>query len=207
MTRQELLDLLVSVGIGIPGGQVRIALDYFLDRPNRDVPHDDSRPWIQQECYSRLGRPCDDADRAIRRLADLGILVKVKKGVYRLDPDAIRAFSSQDFPEDIKLAAKQRDDWRCVMCGRGEAEGVELQVDHIRPRSAGGSGDISNAQTLCSTHNYRKRHLSRYTAGRRMFETMLEQARQNPDVEGESDRVIEFCEEVLNLYVLHGFDD
>jgi hypothetical protein len=207
VTKRDLIDLITSAGIQIPGGQVRVALDYFLERPNRDVPHDDVRPWINGECWTRLGQACDDPDRAVRRLADIGILVKVSKGVYRLDPDAITARSVEDFSEEVKLAAKQRDGWRCVMCGRGEAEGVEMQVDHIRPRSAGGSGEISNAQTLCSTHNYRKRHLSVYTAGKRMFERMLEQARQNPDVAGESDRTTRFCEEVLNLYRLHGFDD
>ena len=207
VTKKELIDLIVAAGIKIPGGQVRIALDYFLDRPNRDVHHDDVRPWITGECWTRLGEACDDPDRAIRRLKDIGILVKVSKGVYRLDPDAITARTVEDFPEDVKAAVKERDGWRCVMCGRGLADGVELQVDHIRPRSAGGPGDISNAQTLCGAHNYRKRHLSAYTAGRRMFEAMRKQALQNPDDQGESARIVKFCDEVLELFRLHGIDD
>jgi hypothetical protein len=207
MTKKELIDLIVGHGIKIPGGQAAIALDYFLDRPNRDVHHDDARPWINGECWTRLGEGCDDPDRAIRKLKDIGILVKVSKGVYRLDPEAITARSIEDFPEDIKAAAKERDQWRCVMCGRGEADGVELQVDHIRPRSAGGSGDLSNAQTLCGAHNYRKRHLSAYTAGRKMFETMREQARRNPDEDGESARLVKFCDEVLELFRIHGIEE
>ena len=46
-------------------------------------------------------------------------------------------------------------DRRCVLCGAGRDDEM-LQVDHIVPRSKGGSNDIGNLQTLCSECNLGK---------------------------------------------------
>lgn len=47
----------------------------------------------------------------------------------------------------------QRDNWKCVACGRGSHHDVILQVDHILPRSKGGKDTIENFQTLCHICN------------------------------------------------------
>jgi hypothetical protein len=50
-----------------------------------------------------------------------------------------------------------RDQWKCLSCGRSAREdGVLLEVDHIIPRSKGGSDDIINLQTLCKKCNIGK---------------------------------------------------
>lgn len=50
-----------------------------------------------------------------------------------------------------------RDGWKCLSCGRSAREdGVLLEVDHIIPRSKGGSNDIENLQTLCKKCNIGK---------------------------------------------------
>lgn len=50
-----------------------------------------------------------------------------------------------------------RDKWKCLSCGRTTREnGVLLEVDHIIPRSKGGTDDISNLQTLCKKCNIGK---------------------------------------------------
>ncbi len=50
----------------------------------------------------------------------------------------------------------QRDGWKCVACGRSSHDAVILQVDHIQPRSCGGSDHLDNLQTLCTTCNQGK---------------------------------------------------
>ena len=50
----------------------------------------------------------------------------------------------------------QRDDWRCVSCGKTVDEGARLEVDHIIPRSKGGKDELSNFQTLCRECNIGK---------------------------------------------------
>jgi 5-methylcytosine-specific restriction endonuclease McrA len=50
-----------------------------------------------------------------------------------------------------------RDRWTCCSCGRSTREhGVLLEVDHIVPRSKGGSDDPKNLQTLCKKCNIGK---------------------------------------------------
>ncbi|NTV45830.1 MAG: HNH endonuclease [Chlorobiales bacterium] len=50
-----------------------------------------------------------------------------------------------------------RDNWKCRSCGRSAKEnGITLEVDHIIPRSKGGTNDISNLQTLCKKCNIGK---------------------------------------------------
>ncbi len=47
-----------------------------------------------------------------------------------------------------------RDGWTCRSCGRSPSrDGITLEVDHIQPRSKGGTGDKSNLQTLCRDCN------------------------------------------------------
>jgi hypothetical protein len=50
-----------------------------------------------------------------------------------------------------------RDNWTCCSCGRSsKEEGITLEVDHIIPRSKGGTDDIDNLQTLCKKCNIGK---------------------------------------------------
>ena len=42
-----------------------------------------------------------------------------------------------------------RDKWRCCSCGRSAKDGITLHVDHIIPRSLGGTDTLDNLQTLC----------------------------------------------------------
>ena len=50
----------------------------------------------------------------------------------------------------------KRAKYRCELCGAHE-EQIALHVDHIVPRSKGGSDDLSNLQALCMTCNTNKR--------------------------------------------------
>ena len=47
----------------------------------------------------------------------------------------------------------QRDGWRCVACGIGH----DLTLDHILPKSKGGTDALDNLQTMCRTCNQAKR--------------------------------------------------
>jgi len=51
----------------------------------------------------------------------------------------------------------QRDEFRCVYCGRSSIEdSVKLAVDHIVPRSAGGPDTACNLVTSCEQCNSEK---------------------------------------------------
>lgn len=48
-------------------------------------------------------------------------------------------------PAQVRQDVMDRDDWQCVSCGAN----VNLTIDHIIPRSRGGSHAISNLRVLC----------------------------------------------------------
>lgn len=56
----------------------------------------------------------------------------------------------------IRWQVFQRDNWKCVSCGRDSHNGVILHVDHIIPRSRGGLDSLENFQTLCNVCNIGK---------------------------------------------------
>lgn len=56
----------------------------------------------------------------------------------------------------IRYEVLKRARFRCELCGIS-ADVKALEVDHIIPRSKGGSDDISNFQALCYSHNAMKR--------------------------------------------------
>lgn len=68
--------------------QADLIKQYFERNPNRDIPHPEIVDWAVAE-YKRLtGEVFRDPDRAIRKLHQEGFLIKVRKGVYRYDPEA-----------------------------------------------------------------------------------------------------------------------
>ncbi|RMG70740.1 MAG: HNH endonuclease [Nitrospirae bacterium] len=106
-----------------------------------------------------------------------------------------------DFPPKVKEEILRRDNYRCVVCGRGKAEGVELVVDHIKPKDKGGKNTIDNGQTLCMEHNLLKKNYSQTEAGKRYFIKIYEKALAKKD-----ERMIKFCKAVFDAYDEYGIN-
>ena len=66
-----------------------------------------------------------------------------------------RLLETDPVPDDLRYKVLSAADHRCTLCGITAKE-RPLDVDHIIPRSRGGSNDISNLQTLCSKCNRTK---------------------------------------------------
>ena len=60
----------------------------------------------------------------------------------------------------IRWQVFERDNFRCVACGASALDGAILHVDHILPRSKGGTDSMENYQTLCQTCNIGKSNKS-----------------------------------------------
>lgn len=58
----------------------------------------------------------------------------------------------------------QRDNWTCKKCGIRDK--LIMQVDHIKPRSRGGSNAPDNLQTLCPNCHAKKTWGSQRSAGK-----------------------------------------
>ncbi len=69
-----------------------------------------------------------------------------------------------------RMKIYSRDNYRCVRCNKRNRAGVILTIDHIIPRSKGGSNALSNLQTMCHDCNrdkgehleYRQRFAAEY---------------------------------------------
>jgi len=139
-------------------------LEYFSKHPKQDLTHGPVVDWVEQEYVALTGNKPRDTWRTIRKLHQEGILIKVKKGVYRYDPDAVQKIALFDFPPQIKEMIFKRDNYKCVICGLGKKDGVEICADHVIPLDKGGKNTVENGQTLCTKHNLIKKNYSQTEA-------------------------------------------
>ena len=170
-------------------------MEYFKKNPNKDIPHPEVVDWATKEWLRRTGKVFRDPDRGVRKLSQNGFLIKVAKGVYRYEPDFIQNKELEDFTEAQKQEIMKRDNFRCVVCGRGRENGVELQVDHIKPKDQGGKATLENGETLCAQHNFQKKNYKQTESGKRFFIRLYEAAKANDD-----QPLREFCTQILEVY-------
>jgi hypothetical protein len=178
-----------------PITQSDLIMEYFMKNPNRDIKHPEIVDWVVAEYKKRTGKVFRDPDRGIRHLSQDGKLIKVSKGVYRYDPEFVVKRELEDFTPAQKAAIMKRDNYRCVVCGRGLADGVELQVDHIKPKDKGGKAELENGQTLCAQHNFQKKNYKQTESGKRFFIRLYKLAKKNKDK-----LMQDFCAQILEVY-------
>lgn len=175
-----------------------LIMEYYKEHPNEDLQHGPVVDWVTKQYLKDNPEPPRDPWRATRKLSEEGKLIKVKKGVYRYDPKQIKEVALFDFSPDIKEKIFERDKNRCVVCGKGVKDGVEIHADHIRSKNKGGDNSIDNGQTLCTQHNNIKKNYSQTEAGKRYFIKIYEQAIKNRD-----EKMVKFCKDVFDAYDKH----
>ena len=114
------------------GEQVRVICSY--DTPAGRRHYEDERVYGADEILSAVEKaraslesePLEEEDEAERARRE-------------------RALMTASLRYDIL----KRDGFRCVLCGRGAADGVKLEVDHVKPVSRGGKTVPGNLRTLC----------------------------------------------------------
>lgn len=178
-----------------------LIMKYFRAHPNQNLKHDPVVDWVEEQYLKLYRKKPRDTWRAIRNLHQEGKLIKVKKGVYRYDPSFVSNNQLEDFPPEVKEDIFERDGYKCVICGRGKEDGVEICADHRKPKDKGGPSTVDNGQTLCTEHNLIKKNYSQTEAGKRYFGKIYETARAIND-----ERMIEFCKAIFDIYDKHGID-
>ncbi len=175
-----------------------LIMEYFQKHPKQDLKHGPVVDWVEEQYFKLYGKKPRDPWRQIRKFHQEGILIKVRKGVYRYDPNLINEVELFDFSPDIKEAMFKRDGYKCVFCGRGIKDGVELCADHILPKDKGGDNSIDNGQTLCMECNLRKKNLTQTEFGKKSFVRMY----KNAVVAGD-EKIINFCKCLFDCYDFH----
>lgn len=176
-------------------------MEYFRKHPREDLEHGPVVDYVEERYRALYKQKPRDPWRRIRRLHEKGELIKVKDGIYKYDPELVRPKTLWDFAPEVKEAIFRRDGYRCVVCGRGKNDGVEINADHKKSRNKGGGNNIDNGQTLCSEHNLLKKRYSQYEFGKKFFSRLYEDAMKAND-----ERMKGFCKEILNAYDRYGID-
>ncbi|MBX2931274.1 MAG: HNH endonuclease [Chitinophagaceae bacterium] len=179
--------------------QAELIMEFFKKHPKRDIKHPEIVDWVTEQWKKRTGEVFRDPDRGIRKLAQEGQLIKVAKGVYRYDPEHVVKRELEDFTAAQKKQILERDNYRCVICGKGREDGIELQVDHIKPKDLGGKATIENGQTLCATHNFRKKNIGQTETGKKMFIRLYELSKAIGDKDTQK-----FCADILEVFEKNG---
>jgi hypothetical protein len=172
-----------------------LVLEYFQARPKQVLDHGPVVDWVTKRYLKHHSTPPRDVWRAIRSLSQKGFLIKVEKGVYMYDPEFVMNRDFEDFTPEQKKQIFERDSYRCVICGRGPADGIEIQADHIKPKDKGGKATLENGQTLCAQHNFRKKNYNQTETGKKMFIRLYELAKQQHDQE-----TMAFCTDILETF-------
>lgn len=178
--------------------QKEFILSYFKTRPNQDIPTHEVVDWVAGQWLLMTGQPLRDPDRQIRSLAQRGLLVKVRNGLYRYDPELESERDLHDFTPQQKEEILERDGRKCAVCGLGEAEGRAVYVDHIRSKEFGGKATPENAQVLCAEHNNRKKHYGQTEFSKKLFISLHRRAKSLGD-----QRVMAFCKDIFAVYDKH----
>ena len=182
--------------------QAELVMEYFMMRSKRAIEHSEIVDWLTKEFQKRTGKIFRDPDRAIRKLAQEGKLIKLGKGAYKYDPELITNPELEDFTPAQREQIFKRDDYRCVMCGKGRHDGVEIYAHHIIPKDLGGKTTIVNGQTICAPHNLRKKNLKQTESGRQMFIELYELSKLHGDNE-----MRDFCRKILEVFEKHSVND
>ena len=184
------------------GSQLDLIMEFFKANSSRDIAHPEVVDWVVKEWQKRTGKVFRDPDRGIRSLHQKGYLQKIAKGVYRYDEDAVNLRNDlEDFTPALKKQILERDNYKCVICGMGKKEGIELHIDHIKPKDLGGKATFENGQTLCARHNFLKKNLKQTETGKKMFLQMLTTAKASDEKE-----LVAFLEDVLKVYEKHNIN-
>lgn len=185
--------------------QLEFVRNYFLQRPMEVISHAKAKADLETAYLTVMGKRLEDSDRAIRSLHGEGFLEKVAKGQYMYNPDTAGNMDFADFTQSEKEVILKRDGYKCVICGLGRENGLDLHVDHIKPKSLGGQATIENGQTLCAPHNFIKKNLSQTETGKKSFIRMLDlvKATENDAV---ASKLQDFLIEVLAVYEKHGMN-
>lgn len=105
------------------------------------------------------------------------------------------------FTEAQKQEIFKRDNYRCVFCGLGTADGIDIYAEVIEPKYQCGKAEIINGQTLCAQHNFQKKNYKQTETGKRLFIRLYVLAKKQKD-----EKLKKFCEEILETYEKNGIN-
>ena len=109
---------------------VQLVMEFFISHPNKEFKPSTVDDWVTKQYHKEHGKNPKGVSTDIADLHNKGRLIRVSYGVYKYDPEHDHEGEFQDFSEAIKQAIFHRDGFKCVICGLGKQDGVEIAADH-----------------------------------------------------------------------------
>ena len=181
------------------------ALDWFKQFPMRKFSNEEIRNLLPAEYQKSALSKRDkfqDPSRSARKLAENKRIQKFpanKARFYWYDPES--DYLPEEFDDAEKAFILERDGLRCVVCGRGVADGVKVSVGYALSTRRGGKLNVDNGRTLCPTHRWTLETAQDSDEGQRNWRKLLSSL---PKV-GEP-RAQKFWEEFLELLKRYGIE-
>lgn len=175
-----------------------LVLEFFRQHPKQNFSFEFIVDWFKKNYPNGSGIPQKDIQRSLYQLHQEKLLIELKNGVYKFNSKKIENVNLHEFPAHVEEAIFERDDFKCIFCGIGRKEGVEIFADHIVSKANGGNDTIDNGQTLCFEHKLLKENHSQVEAGEIFFINMYEKALSIND-----QKMIGFCNCIFKCFDDH----
>lgn len=95
-----------------------------------------------------------------KRLSEFHRNPKSRDGYANICKGCIRKQLNKSAYSKLRFTILERDNFTCQYCGRTPQDGVKLHIDHIIPKSKGGSDKKDNLITACEECNLSKSNKS-----------------------------------------------
>lgn len=86
-----------------------LIIEFFMAHPNEEMFHGPVVDWVEEQYQKLYNKKPRDTWRAIRKLHQEGFLIKVKKGIYKYDPQFAEEKELDDFTPEQKKLILERD--------------------------------------------------------------------------------------------------
>ena len=83
---------------------INLIKEFFEAHPNQEFEHAPVVDWVEKQVVSAGYEKPRDTWRSIRLLHERGILIQVRKGIYKYDPDYEHETELLEFSEQVKQA-------------------------------------------------------------------------------------------------------
>lgn len=108
------------------------------------------------DCSVRYVSPKGRSNAYRHKLFDKSDIIAAFHALQEMElTQASRAYQRSLMSPSLRYSILQRDNFRCVLCGRSTRDDPDLQleIDHIFPISKGGKTEAANLRTLCRDCN------------------------------------------------------
>jgi len=131
------------------------ALEWFKEHPDQQFTNEEIKKLLPEAFFVKTGKKLQDPTRSVRELAELRRIQKYPEGkarFYWYDPKL--ELLPEEFDDEERRQILERDGFRCVVCGKGSADGVKVTIGYALSTRRGGKLDIGNGRALCPIHRW-----------------------------------------------------